>query len=345
MARPALLAFLVLLGACPGERVKGAGPERPVPPEEREGNDREAVKLVRALLKACSYRSGRLDTSCSAFRELRRKLELRRADAVARAKLAKTLRNLLESDEELVRLVAAESLYPHLREPEVVPSLSAALGRERVAGVRAAILRQLCWSPAKQDTLARPLLARALPEPVRAEAAACFARGQVAAVETIAALRASLKADPSPTVRGNACAALGAQRAEVAISELAVAASQTGIAHRCSSALAAIGSRAAYAELVKVVSDALGRGRVPAQHLAALASFSAQPFFEQEKVRPLLARVAADNRQSRIARLRAVAELARHGGQAELRSLRESVRREEGEDALAVREAIERSAR
>jgi hypothetical protein len=345
MARPALLVLVVLLAACPGERGKGTTPERPVPPEEREGNDREAVKLIRALLKACSYRNGRLDTSCSAYRELRRKLELRRADAAGRTKLGKTLRNLLESDEEVVRLVAAESLFPHLREPEVVPALGAAQGRERVPGVRAAILRQLCWSPEKHDALVRPLLARELPEPVRAEAAACFARGQVAAAETIVALRGSVKADPSAAVRGNACAALGSQRAEAAIPELAAAASQTGIAHRCSAALAAIGSSAAYAALVKVVADTLGRGRIPAQQIVALASFSAQPFFEKERVRPLLARVAADSKQSRIARTRAVAELARIDGQAELRSLRESVGREQGEDASAVREAIERSSR
>ena len=82
---------------------------------------------------------------------------------------------------------------------------------------------------------------------------------------------------------------------------------------RCATALAALGSEAAYRELQRGAGDGLRRGRLSAQLVSALSAFSEKPFFERAPTLALLAQVAGEARLSPVTRQRASAELARLG--------------------------------
>jgi hypothetical protein len=105
-----------------------------------------------------------------------------------------------------------------------------------------------------------------------------------------------------------------------------------------------VGTREAYRALATATTAALGKGRLPTQHVSALTSFSGRPFFEADRVVRLLSRAAADRRLSWVTRKRAVLELGRLEGSAgHLRRLREVYGRDKlGETDSYVAKAIER---
>jgi hypothetical protein len=81
---------------------------------------------------------------------------------------------------------------------------------------------------------------------------------------------------------------------------------------------------------------------MPAQHVAALVSFSGRPFFERDRTTALFARIAAERKLSSIARRRAAAALGALGAHAELRKLLAGYRGELEEAEAHVRSEIER---
>jgi hypothetical protein len=297
-ARRCLLALLLALPlalplACTSSRRQPDAAAEALDPEQRFGNDPVIVAGFRALSK-CAHEGGRVDRSCSELKRLQRKMATRLGGR-DRKKLRTTLVNLLESRRELTRLVAADSLYPLRRDPAVAAALSRALKRERSAPVKAALLRQLCWSPGPQPRRAAlGLLAPATPEVLRTQAVACLARGGGAADgQVAAALRKVLQKDPSPALRGAACAALGQLGSQQAVADLAAGVGrgpQQG--SLCAAALAAVGSAGAYRALVRAIEAALAAGSLPAQAADALASFEGQAFFDRQAVLALLERMA-----------------------------------------------------
>jgi HEAT repeat protein len=318
------LALLVLLAACPPSTGKRDGAKGPLEPEQRFGNDPELVADF-ANLKTCVYRNGRLDRSCVQLVELQRRVRVKSLsrDPQRRTKVVTTLANLLESRRELTRLAAADNLFLHHRDPKIVAALEQALTAEKVPVVVAAMLRQVCWrtGPSVRQR-AIELLDPAGDERVRAEAATCLGRHGKRSKESVAALVTTLKTDRSSTVLGNACAALGALRAEEAVEPMAAKLEDPKVGWRCSAALAEVGTASAYRALVAGVAAALDRGRMPTQHLSALGSFSGKKFFERQRVVALLERVAGTRELSWVARVRAVQELGRLEGSAELGRLR-----------------------
>ncbi len=343
MARTVLLLLGLLAASCSSSRrTEDAHPGGPPEPEERFGNDLELVSRFVAL-KSCSYQASRLDYSCPALKELRQRLESWRAQPERQGKLVPTLLNLLESKQELRRLIAAELLFYDHREPRVVKALAQALGREKVPTVKATLLRQLCWNLTPEvERTALALLDRTGPEVLRAEAALCLGRGGRLTAASVAGLREALRGDPAPAVRGNACAALGSARAKEAVAEMAAALTAPEVDWRCSMALAAVGTREAYLALVAGVEAAAKRGVMPTQHVSALASFAESPFFSKSGALALLSRVVGDRKLSWVARKRAVAELSRLGGKAELRKLRSGLEGEPDEADGYVKAELDR---
>jgi hypothetical protein len=306
----------------------------PLEPEQRFGNDAELVADF-AHLKTCVYRGGRLDYSCPQLETLKRRLKVKSRTPERRAKVVTTLVNLLESRRELTRLVASDSLFFHHQDPAIVKAVRAALDVEKAPTVKATLMRQACWK--KNDWTREKALSLLSPgehELVQAEAATCLGRfsGETGARAevVIEALEKSLDRPRSPRVRGNACASLGALGADEAVPRMAKLLADREVDWRCSTALAQLGSEASYRALKAGAQAALSAGRMPSQHVSALASFSQKPFFERREVSSLLKRIASARRKlSWLARKRAVAELARLGAVAELQGLRAAYATEE----------------
>jgi hypothetical protein len=309
------LSLVLVLGVACGSRGKGAHPGSGEAPtaEERFGNDVALVNRF-AALKPCTFQDGKLDRACPQLDALQRELARARSDPERKAKVVTTLCNLLESERELSRFAAADSLYPEHREPKVLSALRARLPREPSPAVKTALLRQLCWEPGTEARAAARELARATgPEALRLEAIACLGRGR-SGPEVVSLLRELLRAEKAAPVRVSLCAALAELAATEAIPELAAQLDVPDADWRCATALAALGSEAAYRELQSGARRGLERGRLSAQLVSALSAFSEKPFFEREPTVALLARIAAETRLSAVTRQRASAELARLGG-------------------------------
>jgi HEAT repeat protein len=221
--------------------------------------------------------------------------------------------------------VAADSLYFHHQDPKIVKAVRRALAAERVPLVKATLLRQACWRWSSWiEELAIGSLGGKSPELVRAESASCLGRHLPAAKRALAPLRRALKNDPSPRVKGNLCAALAGLQDTASVPLLAAQLELEGVAWRCGTALAALGTRPAYQALKRRIAGSLRRGKpFPAQHLAALASFASKPFFERDRVLTLLEKVAGDRRLGWLSQKRAVEELGKLDGEQQLRQLRE----------------------
>jgi HEAT repeat protein len=274
--------------------------------------------------------------------ELQRRLALKRRDTDGRTRVAATLTALLESRSELTRRVAADALFLDLREPGVRLSLTTALGREKAPAVKAALLRQLCYGPtAETERTAIALLGLPSAEAVRSQAVNCLGRGPPSE-KAVNALRAALRSDTSPAVRGDACAALGALGVAAAIPDMARMLEVADVGSRCAAALAALGSAPAYAALESGLTEGLKRGRVPTQIVSALASLADRPFFVRHTVAPLFSRVVADRRLSWVARKRAASTLHHLDQRAKLRLLRRQYRDALDEGDGYVREEIDR---
>jgi uncharacterized protein YjiS (DUF1127 family) len=318
-----LLCLVVALAGCSDSKQAGKKDAKgPLEPEQRFGNDPELVADF-GNLKTCVYRDGRLDYSCPQLKTLKRRLKVKARTAERRAKVVTTLVNLLESRRELTRLVAADSLFFHHQDPAIVKAVRAALEAEKAPTVKATLMRQVCWKKSgwtRQKALA--LLSTDEHELVQAEAATCLGRFRgdtgARAEAVVEALEKSLAEQRSPRVRGNACASLGALGADESVPRMAKLLSDRAVDWRCSSALAQLGSEAAYRALKAGVGRALAAGRMPAQHVSALASFSARPFFEHREVAELLGSIARSRKLSWVARRRAVAALGRLGAWADL---------------------------
>lgn len=322
---PALALWVCTAAGCPPTTTSGDARGKGAPAaEERFGNDPELVADF-ANLKTCVYRGGRVDQACEQLRTLQRRLEVKSRDPEKAAKVATTLANLLESRRELTRLVAAESAFYQHRDPRLAAALKQAFRSERAPAVRATILRQLCFAPssaALANLAAATLLAPQEHELVRTEAASCIGRQQAQREAAVPALQAALKREYPARVRGDCCAALGALRATESVAQLVALLSQEDVDWRCGAALGEIGTEPAYRALIEAVEQTLGRGRIPTQHVTALTSFEGTRFFERERVLGILGRIAAERRVSWVARKRAVAELGRMGGRAQLAELR-----------------------
>ena len=220
-----------------------------------------------------------------------------------------TLANLLESKKEVSRLMAAGSLYPVRKESVIASALDGALLREKVPAVKAVMLRQLCWTPGpRTEKVALALLGGANPAAVRVQAARCLGRLTRLSAPGQKALLAAL-AGEDPRVAGAACAVAGKHRVAAAVPRLAALLGRRDLGWRCAPALAAVGGKAAYAALLQAMASGAGKARVPAPLISALASFRGEDYFEREKVAPLLKRIAANKSMSKLARLRAGAEL------------------------------------
>ena len=308
--RFALLA--VILCACPAPRDKAdAGTSSGIPAEERFGNDPELLADFQNL-KACTYQQGRLDHACPQVKTLKLRLETKRRTPSRRKKMVTTLANLLESRQEVSRLMAAESLYPDRKERAIVAALRGALIRETVPGIKAVMLRQVCWTPGPHaEKVALALLGAANPAVVRAQAAACLGHlPRLSAAGGKALLRA-LSGRTPPRVVGAACAAAGKHRVAGAVAPLAALLDKQELGWRCASALALLGDKPAYKALFKATTGALGQGKVPAPYISALGSFSAQAFFNREAVIRLLEQIVERKGLSKLAQLRAGVELER----------------------------------
>ncbi len=281
-----------LAPACRQRAVKPDAGHGPITAEQRFGNDPELVADFNNL-EACAYADGRLDFSCPAVTELRTRMSTRQRRAKMREKLVTTLANLLESTRPRTRLMAAASLQPHLKHPDIRKAVGAAWVGEDVPAIQATMLRMLCLAPGGGGpaTAAAALGGKAeLPVQVRAEATTCLGKAKAPASEHITRLRKLLSGKEKPAVRGAACEALGMLGAAAAVKELAAGLGEPKIAHRCATALAAIGDDQAYAALRDATRAKLGRGRVPAQQVRALASFEGKG----EELKQLLEAVAAD---------------------------------------------------
>jgi hypothetical protein len=316
-ARLLALLLLVVLGVACGSRGKGGGAQpgsgEAPSPEERFGNDLALVNRF-AALKACAFERGRLDRSCLQLDALERELTRARSDPERKTKLITTLCNLLESERELTRLAVADGLYPEHREPKVQSALRARLPREPSPAVKTAVLRQLCWEPgAETRATSRELAGANGTEALRLEAIACLGRGG-SAPDVVGLLRGLLRSEKkSAPVRAGLCAALAELRAADAVAELAGQLDVPDADWRCATALAALGSEAAYRALQGGARRGLERGRLSAQLVSTLGAFSGKPFFEREPTLALLAKIAADARLSAVTRQRASAEIARLG--------------------------------
>jgi HEAT repeat protein len=310
-----VIVSLIVLVSCPFRSqtpAEDSGPAEGAPqPEQRFENDPELVADF-ANLKSCTTHQGRLDRSCPQLRTLENRIRVKRRRSENLDKLVATLTNLLESRQELTRLVAADSLYPFLQQPRTVTALNSALQVERVASIRAAILRQLCWKGSREVfNKALAHLAPSAPEPVRAEAATCLGRQDPMTEASIRALKKSLSRDPSARVRSNACAALGSPAAAAAVNVVTEHLGDKQVAWRCVTALAAMGTKPAYAALKQLVSQSIDKGHIISQSIGALASFHDKPFFEKAQVTALLSRITADEKLGQVAVQRAVQRATR----------------------------------
>ena len=313
--RFALMA--AMLCACPAPReTADAGSGSGIPIEERYGNDPELLADFRNL-KACTYREGRLDHACPQVKTLKLRLETKGRTPSRRKKMITTLANLLESRREVSRLMAAESLYPVRKERVIIKALGEALIRETVPGIKAVMLRQLCWTPGPNaEKIALALLGGANPAVVRAQAAACLGHLPKLSAAGGKALLGALEATTPPRVVGAACAAAGRHRLAGAVTPMATLLEKKQLGWRCAPALAAVGGKAAYKALFKAIISALGQGKVPAPYVSALGSFAKQEFFNREAVIRLLEQIVARKGQSKLALVTAEDELKRLKGKA-----------------------------
>lgn len=337
----ALLSLLALIAGCSGSKSPASDAKRTLEPERRFGNDPELVADF-ANLKTCVYRDGRLDYSCDNLQTLKRRLRVKTRKPDRRAKVVVTLANLLESRRELTRLVAADSLFPHHRQPKIVAALREALQVEQVPTVKATMLRQACWGPSDWSrTAALKLLAPDEPPPVQVEAAVCLGRQQKGEV-VVRALVASLDGARPPAVRGQACAALGALGAVEATAAMAARLDDAADSTHCVPALAQLGTREAHDTLIKAARAALAAGKLLPQYPAALAAAAARPFFERDTVAQLLAEAASGTELPLVTRLRAVRELADLGDRTRLAALQTKLGGKKPENAQPVLEEIRR---
>ena len=312
----ALALMAMGLFACPAPRQQPDAQPEGIPAEERFGNDPELLADFHNL-KACGYTRGRLDHACPQVLALKMRLEVKQRTASRRKKMITTLANLLESRKELSRLMAAESLYPVRREPPVVAALSAALIRESVPGIKAVMLRQLCWTPGpRTEKLALALLPAANPAVVRARAAACLGHAPTLSAAGRKALIKALSSARAPRVVGHACVALGRHRVAGAVAPMAGLLEQQTLGWRCAPALAAVGGEAAYRALLKATAAALNRGQLPAPYVLALGSFGGQEYFDRPAVLRLLERIQKNDKLNAVSRNHAAGEIARLQGAA-----------------------------
>ena len=318
----ALLLSISAGAACgPRRSANDAAAGGPPTAEARFGNDGPLVARFTAL-GACAFRDGRLDHGCPQLQALRQTLARGREETERRPRMTTTLRNLLESRNELHRLVAAESLFDDHRDAGVRAAMRLALQRETASAVSAALLRQLCWEP-DGETLRAALghLRAGGPEPLQLEAITCLGRSQTSP-EGVVQLRQTLRQSTSPTLRGALCTALAEAGARSATPEVSAALDAAGADGRCAMALSALGGEQAYRALRRATAASLERGHAAAQSVTALLTFRGEPYFERDQVLALLVRQVSAPRASWTSRLRAVAGLGTLGGRVELHGLR-----------------------
>lgn len=305
-------ALATFFCACPAPRhTADIGTSTGIPAEERYGNDPELLADFKNL-KACTYQQGQLDHACPQVKTLMLRLETKRRTPSRRKKMIITLANLLESKQEVSRLLAAEGLYPDRKERAIVEALGGALIRETVPGIKAVMLRQVCWTPGPHaEKVALALLGAANPAVVRTQAAACLAHLPKLSAAGGKALLKALTGKTPPRVVGAACAAAGKHRLAGAVAPLAALLDKQELGWRCAPALAAVGGKPAYKALFKAITSTLAQARVPAPYISALGSFAGQEFFNREAVIRLLEQTVARKGLSKLAHLRAEGELKR----------------------------------
>jgi hypothetical protein len=266
------------------------------------------------------------------------------ADPEQRSKVITTLANLLESKREVTRLVAAENLYPFHHHATISRALETALRKEKVVAIKATLLRQRCWLlGSNAEKFALSFLRRPFPsELLRAEAVACVGRQGKASLAATEALREAWRQDDSPLVKRAACVALAAVGAKEALAEMTEGLLLNEMSDCSATALAAMGTRAAYEALLQGIEDAHRRGHLSPQGLGALFSFSQQPFFAQTAIERLLVEIINDGRIGWVSRIRAIEELARTPGQQLLQKVASNYKEPLSDNDRYVQQALER---